>query len=162
MKQTKEYFALYHRKNRERRLKMGSVRYYRLMSDPETARLYKEKKNAYQRFRYFVDLNWRTSIRLKKQLHRILQGRPTRISCIELTGCSIDILRRHLESRFKPGMTWDNYGTKLGWVVDHIKPRSKFDLNNPFQRCECFHFSNLQPLWYSENQRKSFCNDPTS
>lgn len=59
-----------------------------------------------------------------------------------------------IESKFKDGMTWDNYGKK-GWHIDHIKPISKFDLNNIDECKECWSINNLQPLWWHENLKKS-------
>lgn len=51
-------------------------------------------------------------------------------------------------------MSWENYGF-YGWHIDHIKPCSKFDLTDPKQQEQCFHYSNLQPLWAIENFKKS-------
>lgn len=75
-------------------------------------------------------------------------------SASKLLGCSWEEFRRHIESQFKPGMTWDNYG-RGGWEVDHIKPIERFDLTDPKQLTDCFHYSNLQPLWWQENRHKS-------
>ena len=61
---------------------------------------------------------------------------------------------KSIEAKFKDGMTWDNYGKK-GWHVDHIKPISKFDLNNIDECKECWSIDNLQPLWWNENLTKS-------
>jgi hypothetical protein len=70
-----------------------------------------------------------------------------------LIGCSIEELKRHLETQFKQGMTWDNHGKH--WHIDHIKPCTAFDLTKPEEQLACFHWSNLQPLTASENLRKS-------
>jgi hypothetical protein len=59
-----------------------------------------------------------------------------------------------MESKFLPGMTWDNRGLR-GWHIDHIVPCSFFDLANPEQQRKCFHYTNLQPLWAADNLRKS-------
>lgn len=75
-------------------------------------------------------------------------------SHVKNLGCSIEELKKHLESNFKTGMTWDNYGRK-GWHIDHIRPLSKFDLSDPQQLIEACHYTNLQPLWWYENIRKS-------
>ena len=74
-------------------------------------------------------------------------------SVMELTGCSIDFLKHHLESLFLEGMSWDNYGT-YGWHVDHILPCASFDLSDPEQQKICFHYTNLQPLWREDNLSK--------
>ena len=63
-------------------------------------------------------------------------------------------LKQYLENQFKPGMTWQNH-TVTGWHIDHIMPCSIFDLSKPEKQKACFHYTNLQPLWYYENIRKS-------
>lgn len=71
----------------------------------------------------------------------------------ELLGCSVEELKMHLQSNFKPGMSWDNYG-KAGWHIDHIKPCAKFNLLDAEEQKKCFHYTNLQPLWWYENLSK--------
>jgi hypothetical protein len=71
----------------------------------------------------------------------------------ELLGCTIPQLIEHVEAQFKPGMTWDNWA-RDGWHLDHIRPLASFDLTDPEQQKQAFHFSNLQPLWASENLSK--------
>lgn len=70
----------------------------------------------------------------------------------ELIGCSWTELRQYLESLFKPGMAWENYGRV--WHVDHIKPCAKFDLADPEEQRKCFHWSNQQPLFVLDNLKK--------
>lgn len=72
---------------------------------------------------------------------------------IDLTGCSIQKLITHLESKFLPGMTWENHG-RHGWHIDHIIPCAAFDLTDPEQQKACFHYTNLQPLWAKDNLKK--------
>ena len=67
-----------------------------------------------------------------------------------LVGYGLSDLAVHLESLFCRGMTWEAFLT--GNVhIDHIKPRSSFDLNDPEQLKQCWALSNLQPLWAHEN-----------
>ena len=63
----------------------------------------------------------------------------------------LEFLWQYLEKQFKPGMTRENHGK---WHVDHIRPCASFDLIDPQQQRDCFHYSNLQPLWASENISK--------
>lgn len=49
-------------------------------------------------------------------------------------------------------MTLVNHGL---WHIDHIKPCCSFDLTKADQQRECFHFTNLQPLWAKDNLRKN-------
>lgn len=51
-------------------------------------------------------------------------------------------------------MSWENYGIR-GWHIDHIKPCASFDLSIIEEQKECFHYTNLQPLWWHENLAKS-------
>lgn len=68
----------------------------------------------------------------------------------ELLGCTIDEARAYIESMWEEGMTWDN-NTLHGWHIDHIRPRSSFDLRKKSDRKKCFHYTNLQPLWARDN-----------
>ena len=70
---------------------------------------------------------------------------------LELLGCSPEELAQHLEKQFQPGMTHDNYGE---WHIDHIRPIASFDLSDPEQEQECWHYTNLQPLWAKDNLSK--------
>jgi hypothetical protein len=70
-----------------------------------------------------------------------------------LIGCTPAELRRHIESLWKAGMSWENYGHG-GWVIDHVKPCCDFDLLWLSEQKACFHFTNLQPLWEHENIAK--------
>lgn len=74
-------------------------------------------------------------------------------SAVSDLGCSVSDFKQYLESKFQLGMNWENYGT-FGWHIDHIKPLSSFDLTNRLQFLEACHFTNLQPLWASENRQK--------
>ena len=70
----------------------------------------------------------------------------------EYIGCSPGFLRNHIESLFKPGMTWGNYGE---WHIDHIVPLSWFPFDeDPDLLFVASHWTNLQPLWGKENMSK--------
>ena len=69
----------------------------------------------------------------------------------ELIDCDMDFYIRYIESKFKNGMSWSNYGE---WHIDHIKPCASFDLNDKKQLRSCFNYKNTQPLWAYENRAK--------
>ena len=73
---------------------------------------------------------------------------------IDLLGCSLEEFKDYLEKKFQIGMVWQNY-TTYGWHIDHIKPCIAFNLKDPKQQEECFHYTNLQPLWWWENISKN-------
>ena len=70
---------------------------------------------------------------------------------MELVGCSRLHLQCHLERQFDEFMSWSNFGK---WHIDHIVPISAFDPSNPAEAAAMWHFTNLQPLWASDNIRK--------
>jgi len=70
---------------------------------------------------------------------------------MQLVGCTVENLRQHLEQQFTDGMSWDNHGD---WHVDHIMPCAAFDLTDEDQQRVCFNYTNLQPLWASDNMSK--------
>lgn len=85
---------------------------------------------------------------LKKQRNK----KKTRTA--ELIGCTVPFLKTYLENKFTNGMSWENQG-RNGWHIDHIRPCTSFDLSKVEEQKKCFHYTNLQPLWESENIRKS-------
>ena len=95
---------------------------------------------------YRLCQNFRSRIRLALKSTGVRKS----VKTIELTGCDIDTLRKHIESNWKPGMSWGNYGPS-GWHIDHIRPCASFDLTDIDQQKQCFHWSNLQPLWAKDN-----------
>ena len=84
------------------------------------------------------------------KLHQSIKS----IRTMELIGCDRAFLVKWIESKFQDGMTWANHGNN-GWHLDHIRPCASFDLSNHEEQKRCFHYTNLQPLWASENRIKS-------
>lgn len=91
--------------------------------------------------------------RLRTRLHNALRtaGATKAARTMELVGCGALFLRAYIEARFLPGMTWENRNL---WHVDHRIPCAEFDLTEPAQQRQCFHYTNLQPLWKPDNLAK--------
>lgn len=92
--------------------------------------------------------------RLSRAVRAQMREQPERTrgaSAVRDLGCTLPELMRHLEAQFKPGMTWENYGE---WHIDHVEALSKFDLRDREQCRKACHYSNLQPLWATENLKK--------
>ena len=106
----------------------------------------------YARNKYKTDINFKLRHNISQRIRHGLKGIEHKSAHTrELLGCTIDELWTHLESQFKPWMTRENHGL---WHIDHIRACAKFDLSDPAQQRECFHYSNLQPLWAHENFSK--------
>lgn len=93
---------------------------------------------------------------LRKRICKIVGGHTKGGSAIRDLGCSVEELMKHLESKFKPEMTWNNRGSGKGkWQIDHIKPLRLFDLTKREEFLEVCNFANLQPIWYEDHLLKT-------
>lgn len=93
---------------------------------------------------------------LRARLNNVINGNAKyrkMEKTFDLIGCSPNFLKQYLESLFKDGMSWDNYG-RYGWHIDHIIPISRFDLTKELNMKWAFNWKNLQPLWAIENLEK--------
>ena len=90
--------------------------------------------------------------KLRRNVHKIKIDSYTKKS-LQFLGCTIDQFKLYIESQFKEGMSWSNYGF-YGWHIDHKLPISSFDLTKDEDIIKCFHYTNLQPLWAAENLLK--------
>jgi hypothetical protein len=112
----------------------------------------KENINKKERQKRKIDPAYKIKKNLRRRVNQTITRSYKKDKTIELIGCSIYQLLQYLETKFKDGMTWNNYGK---WHIDHIKPCASFDLTDTQQQKECFNYTNLQPLWADDNIRKS-------
>lgn len=111
---------------------------------------YREQAKNYLRRRRATDTGFRTLDNLRRRVNNALRGGVKSASTRELLGISAwGLVER-----------WDaEYG--LGWQddcdlhVDHVRPCSSFDLEDPAQQRACFNWRNLQLLPAAENIRKN-------
>lgn len=121
----------------------------------EYAALNREKKNQYYADRRETDLNFYLAYLLRGRLHSALKRQAKGGSAVKALGCTIPQFRAHLESKFEPGMSWENHGKGKGkWTIDHILPLIRFDLSDPEQVNIVCHYTNMQPMWFEDNVRK--------
>lgn len=104
------------------------------------------------RVRRKEDMAFRLVCSLRGRIRSALLGANKSMPTRQLLGCTLSVLRFHLEVKFTAGMTWENYGA---WHIDHIRPCCSFDMTKPEDQLECFHYTNLQPLWAHDNSVKS-------
>ncbi len=91
--------------------------------------------------------------RLRSHLNKFVRSAKNGLRTVEFIGCTIAHLKQHLERQFQEGMAWDNYGIG-GWEIDHILPVASFDLSKADQIKQCWHWTNLRPLWRLQNRTK--------
>lgn len=165
----RKYHNEYNNKNREKKNENGKKYYYRtheqqIKRSREKHQKNKEKEKEYRKNnrkkislriknkynndkRYSVEINVRNRLKIFLKTKNIKKNNKT----FEIIGCSPEELRNYLESKFKDGMTWENYGF-YGWHIDHIIPLSSAKTEKDIYKLS--HYTNLQPLWCDENWKK--------
>ena len=119
--------------------------YYKANKEKKTAYTRQWKQNKLKNDPYFAHCN-KLDIYFTNHIRAIKNSNS-------FFGCDLPTLINHLESQFTPEMNWNNHGTY--WEIDHIKPRSSFNLYDEEQTKQCFHYTNLQPLTKKDNRTKS-------
>jgi len=114
---------------------------------------YYARNKKYKQHRLENDIEFRLKKNLRARISNVLKGDYKSGSAIRDLGCSSKELKLYLESQFESGMSWDNYGLR-GWHIDHIIPLCKFDLTNSQQFKLATHYTNLRPLWATDNWSK--------
>lgn len=158
-KNNKSYHKSYYKKNKSKILE--SIKSYQVKNKDilkQKRKNYRDlnKDKTYQRHkkRLETDIQYKLTCNLRLRLNTALKQNAKSGSAVKDLGCTIESFKAYLESKFQPGMTWDNYGMH-GWHIDHIKPLSSFDLTDRKQFLEACHYTNLQPLWAQDNLIKS-------
>lgn len=147
------------RERRDRDKKKISDKAYREKNKEKISKTKKKRlpmENERRRERYKKNPEYRILNLLRTSLRQAVkaQGLRKRNTVLILCGCTLEDLKTHIESQFQPGMTWENH-SKYGWHIDHIRPCASFDLSDQEQQKQCFHYTNLQPLWWKENLSKN-------
>jgi hypothetical protein len=116
----------------------------------------RKTKRDYERNRKASDPLYKLISNFRTAIYQVLKE-----SNVEKNKHYFDILQytpesliKHLESQFENNMNWDNYGE---WHVDHKLPITSFNIeemgDEEFMRC--WSLENLQPMWGTDNIRKS-------
>lgn len=103
--------------------------------------------------RYKNDPVFRLIQNIRRRILLVIKRGSKSGRTIKLLGCTAIECMEYLEKLFWPGMTRENHGRK-GWVTDHIIPIEAFDKNDPLWQFKAFHYTNLQPLWWEDNNVK--------
>ena len=112
----------------------------------------KAKKKAYKKNRYHNDPIFKLHNILSSGFCDWIKGNRKTCRTEQYVGCTYKELLDHLESQFEEGMTWENQGE---WHIDHFKAQSRFDPTIEEEAFKCWHYTNLQPMWASENIKHS-------
>lgn len=161
---------LYYEKNYEKVKKMNKIKY-----ENDKDKILQQKKDYYQKNKdkinernnqysksYFQNMKENNIslylIRLQsRHLHRIINisNLTKNKSTIEYLGCDVIYFKSFLENKMdnwnksnEIKMIWDNIH------LDHIKPVSRFELEDEEDFLSCCHYTNFQPLLIEDNLSK--------
>lgn len=158
----KEYRKKYREKNKEHR-KEYSKQYYKNNKEElkdkskqwiENNKEYRKEYNKeYQKQRKQTDsiFKFRHNIRcliigaFKRGNNQFRKDARTE----QILGCTIEEFMVYIQSKFKQGMSFENYGE---WHLDHIIPLASANTEEEIIRLN--HYTNFQPLWSYENLSK--------
>jgi len=147
LKHRKEYNKQYIVKNKEKLYQKNKL--YCIKNKQKIREKYKNRLKTDIEFRLLEVCRRRLNSALKRK--KSIRSNRT----INLIGCSLNVLKSHIESKFQPNMNWLNHGYGIDkWHIDHIIPCSSFDLTKEEEQQKCFHYTNLQPLWQIDNLLK--------
>jgi hypothetical protein len=129
------YWKKYYQDNKEK------------LKEYSTQEYVKEKRNNRWRKRYKEDINFKLQEVMKANFHLFFkdQGKNKNLSFNSIVDYSYEDLKLHLETNFREGMSWDNYGEL--WEIHHIKPQNLFNPSKVEELKECWKLPNLLPLW---------------
>jgi len=141
--------------NNNIKFRLNNTDYYKVYSikwrkdNPEQAKIINRKANKQRRSTVIGRLN----SNMGTAIWQALKGNKAGKHWEDIVGYTIGELKNQLESKFLPGMTWENYGK---WHIDHIIPKAFFIFEsiNDVEFQYCWSLDNLQPLWAEDNWSK--------
>lgn len=146
-----------YQKHRERRVKESSewrkrnweAVYTQRKLSPKTREIQNRWYHNTGKFniQYYTAEKWRAATR-----RALFKKSELSNELIEVLGCNQEQFRIWMETNFKEGMSFENYGK---WEIDHVKPCNQFDLSEEGQVKACFHYSNTQSIWAKDHIEKS-------
>lgn len=141
----KEHFSEYRRKyyqdNIDRHKETSKINYNK--NKKKILDKYKNRLDTDPFFKFIQNLK----CNIRNSLTKTGYSKKTRT--FEIIGMEFIQFREYIESQFKDGMSWDNYGE---WHLDHKTPISW--ANSEDEAILLCHYSNYQPLWSFENISK--------
>lgn len=93
---------------------------------------------------------------LKKRIRSLISNAFASVGCSKnqetqaILGCSFDEFKAHIERQFLPGMSWERMGREIH--IDHIVPLATATCEQEVIALN--HFTNLRPMWATDNISK--------
>jgi hypothetical protein len=146
----KAYMKAYDQSEKRKAYMKAYMKAYR---ESEAGKAYNK---AYRKNRRHNDPVYKLQCNLRSGFRKWIKGNRKTCRTEKYAGCTYQELLDHLESQFEEGMTWENHGVGDDkWQIDHFKAQSRFDPTIEEEAFKCWHYTNLQPMWSSENIKHS-------
>jgi len=149
----RERLAKQEEKNQKKEEYKKLMEYY---ASDEWKEIKKQKERDRQRKKWKRKWEEDEMFAMKVRLRNLIRNsfrrggyRKFETSTEEVVGLKYDEFKKHLESKFLDGMSWENRGE---WHIDHIIPLSS--ANSKEELIKLCHYSNFQPLWAEDNISK--------
>jgi hypothetical protein len=151
----REYYAKNRARILERRAELRKTEDRKQKEKDRAKKWVRENPDRHRMHRRKLDRHRPTEHKIaqsiRHRVRRVLAGNVKSGKTIDLLGCTWTEFRKHIESMWLDGMSWEN---RKDWHIDHIIPCSAFDLSNPKHQAICFHHRNMRPIWAEENLTK--------
>ena len=161
----KNYKRLYYEKNKQYVINKCKDYYYknRHRIRQRVKNYYFQNRNKiirnqleYVKNRLKNNIRFKLGLNLRARIRFAIKNNSKKGSSINLLGCSVENFKKYIESLWKPGMSWNNWGNSKGkWQIDHVIPCMAFNLINSEEQKRCFNYKNQQPIWYEDHLLKT-------
>lgn len=120
----------------------------------EYRKKHRERYQDLHNNRYKTDPLYNITCKYRRRVYMAIKRKYTSKanSTVKLLGVPFETFKKHIESLFTKGMTWEK--VMSGDIhLDHKMPLST--ATNEDELASLFHYSNVQPLWAKENLSKN-------
>jgi len=117
---------------------------------------HREELRRKDRERYHNNLMYNLNKRISVMINESLKNGKQFKQLEEILPYTLEQLKKELEKKFEPGMTWEKF-LKGEIHIDHQIPKSWFYYESPddWQFKVCWSLCNLQPKWAEDNIKKN-------
>ena len=145
-KDRREYYRQHNRKRRQDPVYKEREREWirQRRENPEFKAKERKQQVQYETRRYKNDEDYHRLQNLRSRMRKVLKGSRKADSTLNLCGCTAEFLKAHLQTP-NDGQTYH---------IDHVRPCTTFNLEDPMHQRVCFHWTNLQMLTAEENLKK--------
>ena len=145
----------YYKKNRDKVAQQHKIYYQKNATKlkeytKEYREQHREQRNSQERNRRKTDILHRVRKNYRGRIRQSIKNKAKKNKKTEeMLGCSWAYFIKYMETKFRQGMNWDNYGE---WHIDHIIPLSSGKTIEEINILA--HYTNCQPLWAIDNLSK--------